>query len=190
MRNRIILARHGEDEDNARGVLNGRRDMPLTEKGESEAYDLLKKIKESDLNIRLVLSSQLRRARRTASICSAGLQVPHIILDYLIERSHGILEGHPYSDIPLLAKEYKIAYGNIYVIEVEGGENYQALCERASVVLAKLENYISELNLDGDALVVSHGALSRAMTVVHQGKTWQQIFDSPSFKNCEIRILD
>lgn len=190
MGNRLVLVRHGQDEDNANGILNGRRDKPLTEKGESQAYDLLKKIKESELNVSLVLSSNLRRAKQTASICSAGLQVPHVILDYLIERNHGILEGRPYSDIPILAKKYKIAYGFTYVVEVEGGEGYPELCERAKDVLSKIKEFISKLKIEGDVLVVSHGALSRAMTLVHQGKTWENIFDTPSFANCEIRILD
>jgi len=31
---KILIARHGQDEDNAKDILNGHRDMPLTEKGE------------------------------------------------------------------------------------------------------------------------------------------------------------
>ena len=103
---RIILARHGQDEDNAAGILNGRRDKPLTLKGVSQAYELVKKIKESNLHIDLVISSALQRARKTAEICAEDLGVPHIVLDYLIERGHGILEGHHYSEIPVLAKSY------------------------------------------------------------------------------------
>jgi broad specificity phosphatase PhoE len=95
---RIILARHGQDEDNANGILNGRRDMPLTEKGVSQAHKLAENIKKSNLNIGLILSSALQRAVRTAEICAGELETRHIILDYLIERNHGILEGHPYSD--------------------------------------------------------------------------------------------
>jgi broad specificity phosphatase PhoE len=190
MKNRIILARHGQDEDNAAGILNGRRDMPLTEKGVSQAHELVENIKKSNLNIGLVLSSALQRASRTAEICAEELGVSHVVLDYLIERNHGILEGHPYSDIPILAKEYKIAYGFTYVVEVEGGENYCELCRRALEVLSKLREFISNLNIEGDVLVVSHGAISRAMTLVHQGKTHKDIFDSPSFTNCEIRILE
>jgi broad specificity phosphatase PhoE len=190
MKNRIILARHGQDEDNAKGILNGRRDMPLTKKGVLQAYELVENIKKSNLKIGLVISSALQRAITTASICATELGVPLVMLDYLIERSHGILEGHPFSDIPILAKEYRLAYGFTYVVEVEGGENYQQLCERASEVLSKLKEFISSLNIEDDVLVVSHGAISRAMTLVHQGKTWENIFDSPSFTNCEIRILD
>lgn len=34
---KIYLVRHGQDEDNAAGRLNGRRDMPLTLKGVEQA---------------------------------------------------------------------------------------------------------------------------------------------------------
>ena len=36
----IYLARHGEDEDNANGILNGRRDMPLTREGGKPSRDI------------------------------------------------------------------------------------------------------------------------------------------------------
>ena len=188
---RIILARHGQDEDNAAGILNGRRDMPLTEKGVSQAYKLAENIKKSNLNIGLVLSSALQRAVRTAEICAGELGARHTILDYLIERNHGILEGHPYSDIPILAKEYCERFGFTYVLDVEGGETYPDLCDRASEVLSRIKEFISFCWwLDGDVLVVSHGAISRAMLVVHKGQTWRELIDTPSFDNCEFKILE
>ena len=107
-----------------------------------------------------------------------------------MERNHGILEGHPYSDIPRLAKSFKIAYGFTYVLEVEGGENYSELCERAKIVLSEIQNKILELKINGNVLVVSHGAISRALETVHKGLTHENIFDSPSFSNCEFRILE
>ena len=41
----VYLARHGQDEDNANGILNGRRDMPLTTLGVNQAKELAEKIK-------------------------------------------------------------------------------------------------------------------------------------------------
>ena len=188
---RIILARHGQDKDNARQILNGRRNAPLTTLGITQAYELADKLRRTNgLNIEHVFSSPFQRAVKTADICSKTLCVPYTILDCLIERSHGILEGHPYSDIPLLAKSYKVAFGFTYVLEVEGGEGYPELCERAKNVLSEIRIKINELNILGDVLVVSHGAISRAMTVVHQGLTHNEIFSATSFSNCEFRILE
>lgn len=187
---RIILARHGQDEDNARQILNGRRDSPLTELGRDQAYQLASNLKDKEgLNIGHIFSSPFQRAVKTAEICSQVLGVPHTILDCLIERSHGILEGRPYSDIPLLAKEYKVAYGFTYVIEVEGGEGYPELCERAGNALTEIRTEIQELKIFNDSLVISHGAISRAMMIAHQGLTHLEIFNAPSFSNCEFRVL-
>lgn len=188
---RIILARHGQDEDNAKRILNGRRDSPLTELGVVQAYELADNLRRAEnLNIKHVFSSPFRRAVKTADVCSKILNVPHTVLGCLIERSHGILEGHPYSDIPILAKSFRVAYGFTYVVEVEGGEGYPELCERAKNVLSEIRNKIKELKIFGDALVISHGAISRAMTIIHQGLTHNEIFNATSFSNCEFRILE
>ena len=188
---RIILARHGQDKDNAKNILNGRRNAPLTALGITQAYELADKLRKAkNLNIKHIFSSPFQRAVRTADICSRNLFVPHTILDCLIERSHGILEGHPYSDIKLLAKSFKEIYGNIYVLEVEGGEGYPELCERAKSVLSEIRNKMAEMNISGDVLVISHGAISRAMTIVHQGLTHNEIFNATSFSNCEFRVLE
>jgi len=187
---KIILVRHGQDEDNAKNLLNGRRDTPLTELGVIQAYELADKLKQANMEIKHIFSSNLRRAVSTAKICSEALGIPHSIMECLVERSHGILEGHHYSEIPSLAKSYKEIYGLMYVLEVEGGETYQELCERAKRVLIEIENKIEELEICGNVLVVSHGAISRAMTVVHRGLSHDDIFNEKSFLNCEFRILE
>ncbi|MBP7769257.1 histidine phosphatase family protein, partial [Candidatus Saccharibacteria bacterium] len=36
----IYIARHGQNKDNAEGILNGHRDRPLTELGRRQAMEL------------------------------------------------------------------------------------------------------------------------------------------------------
>jgi len=187
---KIILARHGQDEDNARGILNGRRDMPLTSLGVSQAYELADKLKLSKLDIEYVFSSPYQRAEKTAKICSSFLDVPHVVLECLVERNHGILEGHPYSDIPRLAKAFREVHGMTYVLEVEGGEGYPELYERATNALVEIREKILELNIKRDVLIVSHGAIGRTMEAVHKGLGHERMFELTSPKNCEFRILE
>lgn len=59
---KIYLARHGQNEDNANGILNGHRDMPLTETGIAQANEVAEKIKNTGLSFDVVLSSPLNRA--------------------------------------------------------------------------------------------------------------------------------
>lgn len=55
----IYLARHGQDQDNANGILNGRRDMPLTELGVNQAKELAGKLKLIGIKFEKVFSSLL-----------------------------------------------------------------------------------------------------------------------------------
>ncbi len=77
---KIYLARHGQNEDNANGILNGHRDLPLTKIGEAQAIEVAEKIKDAQLVFDHVLCSPLSRAKRTAEIvCEINnLQSPEV----------------------------------------------------------------------------------------------------------------
>ena len=45
---KIYLARHGQDQDNANGILNGQRDEPLTDIGINQAKQLAQKISDAN----------------------------------------------------------------------------------------------------------------------------------------------
>ena len=64
---KIFLARHGQDEDNARGLLNGRRDEPLTDLGIIQANKLAQEIKDIGLKFDVIYSSPLQRAFETSA---------------------------------------------------------------------------------------------------------------------------
>ena len=97
---KIYLARHGQNEDNANGILNGHRDMPLTEIGIAQAYEVAQKIHDAGLSFDTVLSSPLNRALKTAEIISSVNNLPDPeIVDRLIERDFGIMSGKEQSRI-------------------------------------------------------------------------------------------
>ena len=70
---KIYLVRHGQDQDNANKILNGRRDTPLTEKGLEQAQELAEKIKETGISFSAAYSSPLKRAYKTASTITNAL---------------------------------------------------------------------------------------------------------------------
>lgn len=59
---KIYLVRHGQNEDNANGVLNGHRDLPLTDLGRTQAMESARLILNLDLRFDVVYSSPLSRA--------------------------------------------------------------------------------------------------------------------------------
>jgi len=101
---KIFIVRHGQDEDNANGILNGHRNKPLTTLGRDQAEIIGQKLKGEEIDI--VFASPLARAFETAEIISdiAGFPQP-IKEDLLIERDFGFFTGRPVADIPVLAKK-------------------------------------------------------------------------------------
>lgn len=187
---KIVLARHGQSKANAEGIISGSLDTPLTPKGESEADTLGRTVFESDLSIEHILCSPLTRAVETAKRCSRILMVPVTILPCLVERHHGILEGRHFSEIPELAMEYKVMGGLTYIIDANGAENYEALCARATNALEEIKQAILSLAITRDTLVICHAALMRAIVTVHRGKTYRDVFELHSVKNCGYVVLE
>jgi len=118
----IYLARHGQDEDNARGILNGQRDTSLTQIGIEQADVLAQTIEDLDLNIDKIYSSPLQRAYKTAEIVTNTLDITKPEkLDLLIERDFGIMTGKPVKDIEKLCAPNIIQSNTITYFLPTGG---------------------------------------------------------------------
>jgi len=89
---KIYVARHGQDEDNAAGILNGHRNKRLTRLGRKQAIALRFKVKELVISPDKVEVSPLGRAIETAII--AGFD-RHYVEPGLIERDFGSMTGKP-----------------------------------------------------------------------------------------------
>lgn len=63
----FYLCRHGQSEFNAKGLLQGHLESPLTERGIAQAQALALKAKHWEINH--IVSSHLGRAQQTAQIC-------------------------------------------------------------------------------------------------------------------------
>lgn len=73
----LILARHGNTALNEDGdKIRGWRDVPLSEKGEQEAKELGKRLKDKQIDA--IISSDLTRAKQTAESISKETGVPII----------------------------------------------------------------------------------------------------------------
>ncbi len=90
----LILVRHGESTGNADGLLLGRIDAPLTERGLAQAETVGPLVTGATR----VISSSLERARRTAEALGTGLPVE--IDDRWIEVDYGAFDGRPLGSVP------------------------------------------------------------------------------------------
>ncbi len=90
----LILVRHGESTGNADGLLLGRLDAPLTERGLAQARSLRASVADATR----VIASPLARARATADALDTGLPVE--IDERWIEVDYGAYDGQPLGDVP------------------------------------------------------------------------------------------
>lgn len=139
---KIFLARHGQNEDNVNGILNGHRDEPLTAVGEDQAHTTAAYIKESQLTFDKVYSSPLKRAYRTAEIICKDIGMSKLEIENdLIERDFGNMTGEPISKIEELCTPNIIKTDTItYFLSPEGSETFPDLIRRAKRLLTKIKS--------------------------------------------------
>jgi broad specificity phosphatase PhoE len=90
---RAILARHGESEYSAQGLLNGDTSVAvgLTDRGIDEARRLGDLLRDEPLD--LCVTSAFQRTRETADIALANRDVPRLVLPELNDPLYGPYEG-------------------------------------------------------------------------------------------------
>jgi len=190
---KIYLARHGQDGDNVKGILNGHRDEPLTELGLEQAATLAKAIKNAGITFGAVYSSPLRRAYKTAETVTDELGMAKPVVDpELIERNFGVMTGKAIRDIkalcaPDIIETPHAANGSniVYFISVEGSETFPELVERAHRLIAKMK----ERHHDGSILLVAHGDIGKMIYAAYYDIDWKTVLMQFHFGNSELLLL-
>jgi broad specificity phosphatase PhoE len=169
----IFVARHGQNEDNLNGILNGHRDLPLTDLGRQQAQNLGEGILDSNIVFDAVYSSPLIRAFETAQIVSkiAGLPLPVVLLN-LIERDFGIMTGRKTDEIEeMCAPDILKIETMTYFLSPEGSESFPELITRAQNILDEVRVKHSS----GKVLLVCHGDIGKMLYAAATGKDWKLV---------------
>jgi len=93
---KLVLLRHGESQWNLENRFTGWTNVDLTEKGEAEARESGKLLKEEGFQFDVAHTSLLMRANRTMEICLDEMGEDNILIKYnwrLNERHYGALQG-------------------------------------------------------------------------------------------------
>jgi broad specificity phosphatase PhoE len=147
----LILVRHAEPEEDARGRCYGSLDVGLSPAGREHALALAPRL--ARLGYDAVYSSPRARARETAEACSSGV----VIDDGLRELDFGELEGRTYDEIAASEPDlYRAWMETPTRVTFPGGESYADLKERAVASLGRITREHAA------ALVVTHGGVIRA----------------------------
>jgi alpha-ribazole phosphatase len=160
---RLLLVRHCEPEEDARGRCYGSLDVGLSEAGMRHAHELATHLDGYDA----VWTSPRLRARQTAAALTPSSHVD----DDLRELDFGELEGRTFDEIaasePALYREWMETPTQV---RFPGGESYADLKERA---VRSLERIWAEHDA---AVVVTHGGVIRAGLAAWLGMPDESIF--------------
>jgi 2,3-bisphosphoglycerate-dependent phosphoglycerate mutase len=164
--NRLVMVRHAESVYNEQGLWAGITDVPLSIKGEIEARDTGRAIKNinPDANWQLFVSP-LIRTKKTASLAveAAGLTIERMkIAEALIERDYGVFTGlNKWEMKQKLGEEEFLKLRRSYDHPIDDGESLKQVYER---VVPWFQEEVEPLLKEGkDVLLVAHGNSLRAL---------------------------
>ena len=188
---KLVFIRHGQSEWNLKNLFTGWVDVNLSEKGEQEAKEAGRKLKEAGIEFDQAYTSVLTRAIKTLHFAleeSGQLWVPETKTWRLNERHYGALQGQNKAEAaekfgeeqvhiwrrsydvlpPLLSADDEGSaandrrYANLDPRIVPGGENLKVTLER---VIPFWEDHIAPDLLAGkNVIVAAHGNSLRALT--------------------------
>lgn len=183
----IYIARHGQNEDNVKGILNGHRDLPLTELGRAQAREAAQNIIEHGLVFDAVICSPLVRAHETADIIATEVKAPSPIVNrLLIERDFGVMTGELVADIKKLCAPDIIETDTItYFLSPEGAETFPVILKRAHQLLEE----IVEQYKDKKILLVTHGDMGKMIYAAYYALPWEHVLTQFHFGNSELLKL-
>ena len=179
---KVYLMRHGETNWNKEKKMQGMVDIELNDQGRKKAISNQKKFKK--LNIDLIISSPLKRAKETAKLVSEGTNTPIIYNEKLVERSYGNLEGKNYK-----GKEIYENHDTYSLIENTNFENIERVKDLLKRVWEALDE-IKEKYPNKNILIVSHGGTSRAINAYFNGIPENKTLKPTNMKNAEIIKLN
>lgn len=185
--NKIYLARHWQNQDNANWILNWHRDLPLTEIWINQANEIAKKIKDAKSSFDKIYSSPLIRAFKTAEIISDVLEMEKPEpLNLIIERDFGIMSGKSQNDIEKLCTPNIIKTDTItYFLNPEWAETFPQLMNRAKKVLEYIDNKHSNQSI----LLAMHWDIGKMIYAKYYNLDWKNVLTMFHFWNSELLLL-
>ena len=171
--NKLILLRHGQSQWNLENKFTGWKNVPLTEKGETEAKKAGELLKKHNISIDRVFSSLLERANRTAEIAIIHAELNNLLLnnklimtcsEKLNERDYGDLVGlNKQETADKFGKDQVHIWRRSYDTPPPNGESLKDVVERVSPYFK--ENIKPLIDKGENVLIAAHGNSLRAMMI-------------------------
>lgn len=181
---KFYIIRHGQTNWNKEGRIQGKTDIELNEEGIKQAEEAKRILK--DYPIDMIVSSTLKRARKTAEIINEAKNVPIIFKEALEERGFGEFEGKTQQEFQDEIWNSEILANYNLNKEYRGVETIQDLCNRVWNLIDELKDGYKDKNI----LLVTHGGVTRAINGYFNGPNEEGILEDLNLHNCEIRTFE
>lgn len=161
---KIYVIRHGLTLLNQQKKVNGEVDEPLAPEGFIQAKEIIPIIPKS---VSQIYTSSLLRARQTADIIKAKLQLPVSVQKELAEIHMGILAGKAWEEMEGgmdLKKKHRTVQ---FDYRQYGGEFVEDVKKR----LLQFFNEINKKHKDFEALLITHGGILRLIHLLEHGES-------------------
>lgn len=171
----MTLLRHGESTWNLENRFTGNVDVPLSAKGEIEARQAGRLLKE--IPIDMVFTSTLKRAIDTATIVlevREGLTLPIERSSAINERHYGILQGLNKADVAKKYGEEQLRlWRRSYDVRPPDGESLEDTAGRSLPYFK--ERILGEIRKGNNVLVVAHGNSLRSIVMYLDSLSPEQV---------------
>lgn len=174
---KLLLTRHGQTDWNVAGKIQGMTDTELNETGINQAKRTKKQLENK--NIDVIITSPLKRAKKTAEIIGEDRKIPIIEDNGVVERYFGKFEG-------MTAKEFDFDEIWNYKLnkQYEDAESVGALFNRVQGFLEKIKKEYK----DKTVLVVTHGGVSVPIRATLEGiPEGMEVLRGLGLDNCEVK---
>jgi alpha-ribazole phosphatase len=152
---RLVLVRHAEPDESARGLCYGTLDVGLSDEGRAHAGRLAASL--AGMSYDAVYASPRRRTVETAAPLAHARGLATVVDDDLREIDFGEFEGRRYDEIAETHPEiYRRWMEAPTTVTFPGGESYEDLRLRALQALTRISK------AHESAVVVTHGGVVRA----------------------------
>jgi alpha-ribazole phosphatase len=155
---RLVLLRHGEPEQEAKGRCYGSLDVGLSETGRKQIEEKLASIR--NLRVDALYTSPLKRASESAAIVRDCLGLEPIPADELREINFGAFEGLTYGEVQKqYPEEYKLWMERPTDVSFPQGESFAQVKAR----VLRFRDVLLNAHPGKTVLMVSHGGANRIM---------------------------
>ena len=174
---KILLTRHGQTDWNVLGKIQGITDIELNETGIKQAQKTRDELANYPIDV--ILSSPLKRAKRTAEIIGENRNIPVIIEEGLKERCFGKFEGKTREELP-----FKEIWNYKLNKQYEDAESVGELFNRVDGFLKQ----VKEKYEDKTVLLVTHGGVCVPIRAYFEGiPDGTEELIGLGLENCEVK---